>query len=352
MINLLDFDRDTLITFLSEWGEPTFRAGQLLQWIHQQKVTDFATMTNLSKSLRQRLQDITTITLPKVLITQVSQDGTHKWLLQLTDGQCIEMVFIPEADRGTLCISSQVGCALGCPFCATGQQGLTRNLTTGEIIAQLWLTEQLLNSKEQQIKRQVSNIVFMGMGEPLMNFDNVARAIRLMQDDFGYGLSWRRITLSTVGIVPAFARLKVECPVNLAISLHAPIDSLRNQLVPINKKYPIATLLEACHEYAKGNPPRKITFEYVMLKAINDSPVYAKALVKLLRNLPVKINLIPFNRFGEETYQSPAPQQIDNFRNILLQAGLVTVTRKTRGNDINAACGQLAVRLPKTSLAS
>jgi len=257
------------------------------------------------------------------------------------------MVFIPEDDRGTLCVSSQVGCALGCPFCATGQQGFSRHLTTGEIIAQLWLAEQLLNAEQRCTKRLISNVVLMGMGEPLLNFDNVVRAMCLMQDDFCYGLSWRRITLSTVGIVPMFARLKTECPVNLAISLHAPDDTLRNQLVPLNKKYSIATVLAACHDYAKGKPQRKITFEYVMLRGINDSPAQAQALVKLLRDLPAKINLIPFNTFSGSCYQSTSTEMIDRFRDILLQAGLVTVTRKTRGGEINAACGQLAVNLPE-----
>lgn len=342
MLNLLDLDREKLTAFFAELGEPAFRAGQLLKWIHQQGVLDFEVMTNLSKSLRQQLKETTTVTLPKVQMTQTSQDGTYKWLLQLADGQHIEMVFIPEEDRGTLCVSSQVGCALGCPFCATGQQGFSRNLTTGEIIAQLWLAEHLLNAEQRHLKRLISNVVFMGMGEPLLNFDNVVGAMRLMQDDFCYGLSWRRITLSTVGIVPAVARLKTECPVNLAISLHAPTDALRSQLVPLNKKYPIASILAACHDYVKGKSQRKITFEYVMLQAVNDSPVHAQALVKLLRNLPVKINLIPFNSFSESGYQSTSSERIDQFRDILLQADLVTVTRKTRGGDINAACGQLA----------
>lgn len=349
MINLFDLDREKLVDFFAEWGEPAFRAGQVLKWIHQQGQLEFTEMTNLSKTLRQQLNEMTCLSLPTVLLTQASADGTYKWLLQFEDGYAVEMVFIPEEGRGTLCVSSQVGCALGCPFCATGQQGLGRNLTTGEIIAQLWLAEQLLNAENRSTQRLISNVVFMGMGEPLTNFDNVVRALRIMQDDFGYGLSWRRVTLSTVGIVPAIARLKTQCPVNLAISLHAPTDKLRNQLVPLNKKYPIAEILRACHDYLQGKPQRKITFEYIMLKEINDNPRDAHALVKLLQNLPAKVNLIPFNPFPNSYYQSSEPQRIDQFRDILLQAGLITVTRKARGRDIDAACGQLAVTWPKPS---
>ncbi len=345
MINLLNLERPDLETFFLSLGEKPFRAGQVMKWIHQQGLVDFEAMTNLSKALRQRLQEIAYVSLPQVRLTQTSRDGTRKWLLQIDDDNCIETVFIPELDRGTLCVSSQVGCALDCRFCATAQQGFNRNLSVAEIVAQLWLAEHSLRAEgyvSQEHGRAITNVVMMGMGEPLTNFDNVVKAIRLMRDDFSYGLSWRRITLSTAGIVPALARLQAQCPVNLAISLHAPTDSLRNQLVPINKKYPLTELIAACRDYVKADPRCKITFEYVMLKDINDHPEQAKALVKLLSHLPAKVNLIPFNLFPNTDYQCSLPNRIEAFRDILIQARLVTVTRKTRGDDIDAACGQLA----------
>ncbi|EDN68216.1 conserved hypothetical protein [Beggiatoa sp. PS] len=332
--------------FFEELGEKPFRATQVMKWIHQQAVLDFDAMTNLSKTLRQRLKEIACISLPQVYKTQISQDDTRKWLLQLDNGNSIEMVFIPEDGRGTLCISSQIGCALDCSFCATAQQGFNRNLNTAEIIAQLWLAEhQLCSTKDDRPKnyqRTISNVVMMGMGEPLTNLNNVIKAIKIMKDDFGYGLSWQRITLSTAGIVPAFKRLKEQCPVSLAVSLHAPDDALRDQLVPINKKYPINELLAACRAYVKGEPRRTITFEYIMLKNINDSQSHAHALVKLIQGIPAKVNLIPFNTFPDTPYQSSSIKTIDDFRDILLKAGLITITRKTRGDDIDAACGQLA----------
>jgi 23S rRNA (adenine2503-C2)-methyltransferase len=345
MINLLNLDRSDLEAFFSELGEKPFRANQVMKWIHQQGVVEFAAMTNLSKALRQRLQELAYISLPQVHLRQTSHDGTQKWLLQLDDGNCIEMVFIPELERSTLCVSSQVGCALDCRFCATAQQGFNRNLSVAEIIAQVWLVEHNLRAEgyvSQEHGRVITNVVMMGMGEPLANFNNVVKAIQLMMDDFSYGLSWRRITLSTAGIVPALARLQAQCPVNLAISLHAPTDNLREQLVPLNQKYPLTELIAACRDYVKIDPRCRITFEYVMLKDINDHPQQAKALIKLLNSLPAKINLIPFNPFPDTDYQCSLPDRIEAFRDILLQARFVTVTRKTRGDDIDAACGQLA----------
>jgi 23S rRNA (adenine2503-C2)-methyltransferase len=345
MVNLLDFDRASLTAFFVDLGEKPFRATQVMKWIHQQAVLDFDAYTNLSKTLRQKLKDMACVSGPKVQMTQTAQDGTKKWLLQLDSDNSIEMVLIPEEGRNTLCISSQVGCALDCRFCATAQQGFNRNLTTAEIIGQLWLAEHILTQEAEQTnqsKRTISNVVMMGMGEPLTNLNNVIKAMNVMMDDFAYGLSWRHITLSTTGIVPALARLKADCPVNIAISLHAPNDALRNQLVPINQKYPLAELMAACRAYAKGNPQRRITFEYVMLKGLNDSPTHARALVKLLQGFPAKVNLIPFNPFPQTDYICSSKDTIDHFRDILLQAKLLTVTRKTRGEDIDAACGQLA----------
>lgn len=345
MVNLLNLDRQGLVSFFMELGEKPFRATQVMKWIHQQGILDFEFMTNLSKTLRQQLKEIACVSLPHVQMLQTSQDGTRKWLLQLDNDNSIEMVFIPEEERGTLCVSSQVGCALDCSFCATAQQGFNRNLNVAEIIGQVWLAMHTLNEEGYRLenhKRAISNIVLMGMGEPLTNFNNVVKAMNVMMDDFGYGLSWQRITLSTAGIVPALVRLREQCPVNIAVSLHATNDALRDQLVPINKKYPLQALLAACRTYAKGQPRRQITFEYVMLKDINDSTAHARSLVKLLQGMPAKINLIPFNPFPESLYQCALPATIDRFRDVLVQAGLITVTRKTRGDDIEAACGQLA----------
>jgi 23S rRNA (adenine2503-C2)-methyltransferase len=346
LINLLDLERADLIHFFEELGEKPFRAGQLLKWIYQQEMTDFEGMTNFSKKLRQQLKELIYIKLPEIQAHHCSKDGTRKWLLKLDSENSIETVLIPEMNRHTLCVSSQVGCALDCSFCATAQQGFNRNLTTSEIIAQVYLVERLLKSEQYQSiesnNRIISNVVIMGMGEPLTNVDNVIKAIKIMRDDFAYGLSWRRIIISTAGIVPAIARLKAECPVNLSVSLHATTDALRNTLVPINKKYPINQLLDACKNYVGDDLQRKVTFEYVMLKGINDSLAQAHELVKLLRNIPCKINLIPFNPFPQTHYQCSSIETINRFRDILLHANLVTVTRKTRGGDIDAACGQLA----------
>lgn len=347
MINILNLDRPGLTAFFAELGEKPFRSDQLMKWIYQQGVIDFDAMTNLSKGLRQRLKDQAYIMVPEVISTQISADGTYKWLLRLDNNNYIESVFIPEADRNTLCISSQVGCALNCHFCATARQGFNRNLTTAEIIGQLWLAESLLAEELKHAhgatqQRLISNVVLMGMGEPLTNLTQVLRAIQLMMDDCSYGLSKRRVTVSTVGIIPALAQLKRDCDVNLAISLHAPEDNLRNQLIPLNRKYPLADLLTACRAYNSGEQRRKITFEYVMLKDINDTPAHARALVKLLQHCPGKVNLIPFNPFPHSPYQCSTTTRIAQFREILMRSGFVTTTRKTRGDDIEAACGQLA----------
>jgi len=342
MINLLDLDLNGLQAFFASIGEKPFRATQVMKWIHQQGIVDFDAMTNLSKALRLRLKEVACITIPKVETMQTSQDGTRKWLIKLDNGNSIETVFIPEDDRGTLCISSQVGCALDCSFCATAQQGFNRNLTVAEIIGQLWLAEHTLRSEMEKDERVISNVVMMGMGEPLTNFNNVVQSMNLMMNDFCYGLSRRRVTLSTAGIVPALLRLKEQSPVSLAVSLHAANDSLRDQLVPINKKYPLNQLIAACREYVENDNRRHITFEYVMLKDINDNPSHARDLVKLLKGISAKINLIPFNPFPQSHYQRSTPETIEIFRDILIKAGLVTITRKTRGDDIDAACGQLA----------
>lgn len=340
-VNLLDFDRQGLEAYFTAMGEKAFRASQILKWIYQGGVDTFDEMTNLSKSLREKLTHQAEIRTPEIVTQQLSDDGTIKWLLRVDSGNCIETVFIPEADRGTLCISSQVGCALDCSFCSTAQQGFNRNLSTGEIIGQLWVANKAMQCLPRN-ERVISNVVLMGMGEPLLNFDNVVRAINLMMDDNAYGLSKRRVTISTSGVIPALQRLKQVSDVSLAVSLHAPTDALRDQLVPLNKKYPIKQLLAACKDYVAGATRRKVTFEYVMLEGINDSPEQARQLVKVLQGVPAKVNLIPFNPFPGTHYRVSSQARIDRFRDILMQAGLITVTRKTRGDDIDAACGQLA----------
>ncbi|HKQ31363.1 MAG TPA: 23S rRNA (adenine(2503)-C(2))-methyltransferase RlmN [Burkholderiales bacterium] len=342
--NLLDFDREALEKHFAALGEKPFRARQLLQWMHQQGVADFDTMTNLSKEMRARLKESFVVAPPEVVSDQLAADGTRKWLLKLADGNCIETVFIPETDRGTLCISSQVGCTLNCSFCATGAQGFNRNLTLGEIIGQLFVANQALGRTARD-ERRITNVVLMGMGEPLLNFEAVLPAINLMRDDLAYGISWRRITLSTAGLVPMIDKLHEACPVSLAVSLHATNDELRDVLVPLNKKYPIEELLDACRRYVADEPRRRITFEYVMLDGVNDSLAEARALVRLLEGVPSKVNLIPFNPFPETRYKRSSQERIDAFRDILMAAGLMTITRKTRGDDIDAACGQLAGRI-------
>lgn len=340
-INLLNLDKPGLEAFFTDMGEKAFRATQLMQWIYQFGVSDFDQMTNLGKALRQKLKDNAEIRVPEIVTQQASDDGTIKWALQLDSGNNIETVFIPEEGRGTLCISSQVGCALECSFCSTAQQGFNRNLTTAEIIGQVWIANQTLKCIPRN-ERVITNIVLMGMGEPLLNFDNVVRAINLMLDDHAYGLSKRRVTISTSGVIPALDRLKEVSDVALAVSLHAPNDELRNQLVPLNQKYPIKELLAACKRYVAGETRRKITFEYVMLDGVNDKPEHARQLVKLLKNVPAKVNLIPFNPFPQTRYKTSSKANVLAFSQILIKAGLITTTRKTRGDDIDAACGQLA----------
>ncbi len=339
-INLLDLDRQSMEAYFTDMGEKPFRAAQVLKWIYQHGITDFSEMTTLSKALRKKLSNIAKIELPKIISEQISEDGTRKWLIQLDTNNSIETVFIPEKDRGTLCVSSQVGCALECSFCATGKQGFNRNLSTGEIIGQLWVTSQALGVYEHK-NRIISNIVMMGMGEPMLNFDNVVSAMNLMMEDHAFGLSRKRVTLSTSGLVPAINKLAETSDVSLAISLHATNDKLRNELVPINKSYPIAELMEACKRYAKIRAVDTITFEYVMLDGINDSEAEARMLVKLMHGIPAKINLIPFNPFPGTDYKSSSTVVIDKFRDILIKGGVFTITRKTRGKDIDAACGQL-----------
>ncbi len=342
--NLLNLDRQALESFFAECGEKAFRASQVLQWVHQRGVDSFDDMTNLSKALRTRLQETAEIRLPEVVLEQASRDGTRKWLIKVDGGNSVETVFIPEEGRGTLCVSSQVGCTLNCTFCSTAQQGFNRNLSTAEIIGQLLVAYRALGDTPKG-ERRISNVVMMGMGEPLLNFDNVVRAMNIMIDDFAYGLSKRRVTLSTAGVVPGIDQLREACHVSLAVSLHAPDDALRSQIVPLNKKYPIAELMAACRRYLDGVPHRKITFEYVMLAGINDTPAHAQALVKLLADVPAKVNLIPFNPFPNTNYTCSPPETIKVFRDIVTRAGLNTMTRKTRGDDIDAACGQLVGRV-------
>ncbi|MGE0486637.1 MAG: 23S rRNA (adenine(2503)-C(2))-methyltransferase RlmN [Gammaproteobacteria bacterium] len=339
-VNLLDLDESALRRYFEGVGERGFRARQIIKWVHQQGVTDFAAMTNLSRALRERLESETLIRTPQVEAEHVSRDGTRKWLMRVDSGNCVETVFIPEGERGTLCVSSQVGCPLDCAFCATAKQGFSRNLAVGEIIGQVWQAARLLG-QHPKTGRHITNVVMMGMGEPLLNMDNVVPAMQLMLDDNAYNLGRKRVTLSTAGMVPGIDRLARECPVSLAISLHATNDELRNELVPINRKYPIAVLLDACRRYIAANPHGEITFEYVMLRGVNDSVAEAKAMVRLLQGLPAKINLIPFNPFAGAGYQRSEDSTIDAFRERLQRSGLVTITRKTRGDDIAAACGQL-----------
>ena len=338
--NLLGLDRGGLEQLFVSLGEKPFRARQVLQWIHRRQVRDFDAMTDLAKPLRTRLQQLTDLRLPEVVYQQASNDGTCKWLIRVDTGNSIETVLIPEPGRNTLCISSQVGCALDCTFCATAQQGFNRNLSSAEILGQLWLARELRPDLE------ISNVVFMGMGEPLVNFDNVVRAINVMLDDCAYGLSKRRVTLSTSGVVPALHRLREACDVSLAVSLHAPTDELRDHLVPLNRKYPIRELMAACRHYLAGQTARRrITWEYVMIDGLNDGDQQARQLARLIGDIPSKVNLIPFNPFPGTHYRRSPPARIDRFRDLLLQAGITTITRRTRGDDIAAACGQLAGRV-------
>src|SRR5690606_21261316 len=340
--NLLRMSRQKLEEFFASIGEKRFRATQVMQWIHQFGVTDFEQMTNVGKALRTKLAEVAEIRPPEVVYQDYSKDGTRKWVMRMPGGSSIETVFIPDGDRGTLCVSSQIGCTLDCSFCSTGKQGFNRNLSADEIIGQVWLAERSFGEKDSSKKRHVTNVVMMGMGEPLLNFDNVVDAMSLMLDDFAYGLSKRRVTLSTAGVVPALDRLGDVIDVSLAISLHAPNDALRNELVPINRKYSIQTLLDACNRYlAKCDDKRRVTVEYTLIEGVNDQPEHAHELVKVLKQLPCKVNLIPFNPFPNSDYRRPSQQAISRFHQIVSDAGYVTTIRTTRGDDIDAACGQL-----------
>ncbi len=352
-VNLLDFDQNGLVAWFEARNEKSFRARQVLRWIHREGCDDFDRMTDVAKSLRSILKAEAEIRAPAVVRDSLSSDGTRKWLLDVGNANAVESVFIPEAGRGTLCVSSQAGCALDCAFCSTGKQGFNRNLSTAEIIGQLWLANRLLGACGQDVPapleaderdngRVISNVVMMGMGEPLANFDQVVPALRLMLDDHAYGLSRRRVTVSTSGIVPAMDRLRDECPVALAVSLHAPDDALRDRLVPINRKYPLRELMGACRRYLERAPRDFVTFEYVMLDGVNDSDRHARQLLALVRDVPCKFNLIPFNPFPHSGFERSPPERIRRFAGILIDAGIVTTTRKTRGDDVDAACGQLA----------
>jgi len=363
-VNLLGFDLQGLAAYCEQLGEKRFRATQLFRWIHQKGAADFDQMSDLAKSLRDKLRDRAVIRGLPVISEHVSSDGTIKWLFDVGAGNAVEAVFIPEfgdetppkgaaaagaqggaitLDRGTLCVSSQAGCAVGCRFCSTGHQGFSRNLDTGEILAQLWFAEHSLRKRFKTDERVISNVVMMGMGEPLQNYSALVPALKAMLDDHGYGLSRRRVTVSTSGVVPMIDRLREDCPVALAVSLHAPNDPLRDQLVPLNKKYPIAELLEACKRYLEKAPRDFITFEYCMLDQVNDTPEHARELVALVKNkVPCKLNLIPFNPFPASGLTRSSNARVQAFAEVLIQAGIVTTVRKTRGDDIDAACGQLA----------
>jgi 23S rRNA (adenine2503-C2)-methyltransferase len=344
-VNLLDFDAAELTAWCAQRGEKPFRARQLLRWIHQNGASDFSVMTDLAKSLRAMLEAAAEISAPPVLADHVSSDGTRKWLLDVGAGDAIDSVFIPEESRGTLCISTQAGCAVNCRFCSTGKQGFSRNLDVSEIIGQLWWANRALGVAgrgSEKGERRISNVVLMGMGEPLLNYEASVAAMRLMLDDNAYGLSRRRVTLSTSGVVPMMDRLREDCPVALAVSLHAPNDELRDDLVPLNRKYPLAELMAACQRYLERAPRDFITFEYVMLDGVNDSDLHARQLIELVREVPCKLNLIPFNPFPDAGLKRSPRERIRAFGKILLDAGIVTTTRKTRGDDIDAACGQLA----------
>ena len=342
--NLLGFSASRLGDFFDEMGEKRFRATQIIKWIHQMGECDIDKMTNISKDLRERLKDIAEIKLPEVVSCQDSVDGTRKWLIRVDGGSCIEMVYIPERERGTLCVSSQIGCALDCSFCATGKQGFNRDLTAAEIIGQLWIAADSFDQFDPKAKRRVTNVVMMGMGEPLMNFDNVVDAMSIMLEDNAYGLSKRRVTLSTAGVVPALDKLSDVSDVSLAISLHAPNDELRNQLVPINRKYPLKDFIESARNYIDKMPDnrRKATVEYTLMDQVNDRTEHARELAVLLKDLPCKINLIPFNPFPGTEYKRVSNTALNRFRDILSGEGYTVTVRTTRGDDIAAACGQLA----------
>ena len=346
--NLLDFDLEGLAAFCERLGEKRFRATQLFRWIHQRGARDFDQMTDLAKSLREKLKTAAHVQPLDVLTQQESADGTIKWLFDVGGGNAVEAVFIPEDDRGTLCVSSQAGCAVGCRFCSTGHQGFSRNLTTGEIVAQLWFAEHFLRGHLKTGERVISNVVMMGMGEPLQNYSALVPALRTMLDDHGYGLSRRRVTVSTSGVVPMMDRLAQDCPVALAVSLHAPNDELRENLVPLNRKYPLVELMDACRRYLDFAPRDFITFEYCMLDGVNDQPEHARQLIELVKGqgghagVSCKLNLIPFNPFPASGLTRSPRARVEAFARMLIDAGIVTTVRKTRGDDIDAACGQLA----------
>jgi 23S rRNA (adenine2503-C2)-methyltransferase len=347
-VNLLEFDRDALAAYCNQLGEKPFRATQLFRWIHQKGETNFDCMSDLAKSLRQKLVGRAVVSSRAVISEQASADGTIKWLFDVGAGDAVETVFIPESDRGTLCISSQAGCAVGCRFCSTGHQGFSRNLTTGEIVAQLWFAEHHLRRRLNLPEgvRAISNVVMMGMGEPLQNYNALVPALRMMLDDHGYGLSRRRVTVSTSGVVPMMERLRIDCPVALAVSLHAPNDALRDDLVPLNRKYPLRELLEACRHYLDAAPRDFITFEYCMLDGVNDTDAHAHELLSLVASqnhgVSCKFNLIPFNPFPASGLKRSPHARVMAFARVLQDAGLIATVRKTRGDDIDAACGQLA----------
>jgi 23S rRNA (adenine2503-C2)-methyltransferase len=343
-VNFFNLTHPALQDFFISIGEKPYRATQMMKWVYHHGVTDPGKMTDLGKDLRGKLVDLLNFELPKIISEQTSNDGTRKWLIRVDDNNCIETVFIPEPDRGTLCVSSQVGCALDCSFCSTGKQGFSRNLELNEIIGQVWLANDQIGYFDRT-NRVITNVVMMGMGEPLLNFDNVINAMNIMKDDLGFGLSSRRVTLSTAGVVPGIDKLSSTTRVALAISLHAGNDPLRDELVPINRSYPIKELLAACRRYSQTNNDDPITFEYVMLAKINDTEADAHQLARLLGGFPAKINLIPFNPFPKSGYTCSRRSDIDKFREILMQHGIITITRKTRGDDINAACGQLVGRV-------
>jgi 23S rRNA (adenine2503-C2)-methyltransferase len=336
-VNLIGLDAAGLERFFAEQGEKPFRARQILQWIHQRGETDFARMSDLARALREKLASVARVDAPVIVGDTTAEDGTRKWLLKVDDANAVEAVFIPETNRGTLCVSSQAGCVLDCAFCSTGKQGFNRNLSTAEIIGQLWLANRLLEGE-----RPVSNVVMMGMGEPLLNLENVIPALRLMLDDNAYGLSRRRVTVSTSGVIPGMDQLRDECPVALAVSLHAPNDALRDRLVPVNRKYPLRPLIAACNRYLERAPRDFITFEYVMLEGVNDSDQHARELLGIAARVRCKFNLIPFNPFPGSEFRRSEPDRIRRFAEILQRGGLTVTTRKTRGDEIAAACGQLA----------
>jgi 23S rRNA (adenine2503-C2)-methyltransferase len=341
-INLLGLTQEEMESFFESLGEKRFRAGQIMKWIHHFGVDDFDAMSNVGKVLREKLKAVAEIRAPEIVSQDISSDGTRKWVVRVASGSCVETVYIPQGGRGTLCVSSQAGCALDCSFCSTGKQGFNSDLTSAEIIGQVWIANKSFGSVPAKADRAITNVVMMGMGEPLLNFDNVVAAMNLMMDDLGYGISKRKVTLSTSGVAPMIDRLGEVTDVSLALSLHAPNDALRSQLVPINKKYPLSVVLEACRRYiARLGEKRHLTVEYTLLKDVNDQPEHAVEMIALLKDFPCKINLIPFNPFPHSGYERPSNNAIRRFQDLLYQAGHNVTVRTTRGEDIDAACGQL-----------